>query len=93
VSPPSRDIWKGQGPDVRYDPSYIVPLLVSALESQVPEIASDEDDTARGEDFARLAQRLCDKGGLSLCLGSLCSACPTLRKTCILRTLFVSSCF
>jgi hypothetical protein len=38
VSPPSRDIWKGQGPDVRYDPSYIVPLLVSALESQVPEI-------------------------------------------------------
>ena len=77
--PNSGDIWKGRGPDLRYDPSFVIPLIVVALESLVPE-EHDEANSEQSADFAQLAQRLCDKGGLSLCLASLCSACPSLRK-------------
>ena len=35
------------------------------------------------KEFVLLAQRLCEKGALSLALGSLCSECPSLRKVAV----------
>lgn len=74
-----RDIWRGRGPDLRYDPSFVIPLIVSALEALASEV-TDDSHAGQSEGFARLAQTLCENGGMSLCLATLCSECPSLRK-------------
>ena len=75
-----RDIWRGRGPDLRYDPSFVVPLIVSALEELASEDSDDESQYGKSEGFVRLAQTLSENGGMSLCLASLSSVCPSLRK-------------
>lgn len=75
-----RDIWRGKGPDLRYDPSFVVPLIVSALEGLASDVTDDAPHSRQSEGFARLAQTLCENGGMSLCLATLCSECPALRK-------------
>jgi hypothetical protein len=91
-------IWDRDGPDNRYSPAFLLPLIVGALESGLTE-KTDADynnrmhDTWGGtrsemipshlkhtEAFAAIAQRLCEKGALSLSLASLCSDCQHVRQ-------------
>jgi Nucleolar pre-ribosomal-associated protein 1 len=82
--------------DSLYSPAYILPLVLAALEACVEDaIAVSQTDVA-GESIsgkesktnpvaghellAKTAQRLCEKGALSLALGSLCSRCCSLRQ-------------
>ena len=43
----------------------------------------EEGDESLLREFALVAQRLCDKGALSLALGALCSNCSSLRKVAV----------
>jgi hypothetical protein len=83
------------GHDKRYSPGYILPLILAAFENCMEEEATAEETglkqaventgitvapSSHNEMLARVAQRLCEKGGLSLTLATLCSNCPSLRQ-------------
>lgn len=90
--------WDRDGPDNRYSPAFLLPLIVGALESGLTDKTdADYDDRmydASGgsrsdmipshlkhtEAFVTIAQRLCEKGALSLSLASLCSDCQYVRQ-------------
>ena len=72
--------------DGSYSPGYVLPLILAALESCTGDPNNNQStnrvDTGM-EDLARMAQRLCEKGGLSLALASLCSKCPAIRQVAV----------
>ena len=70
--------------DGSYCPGYVLPLILAALESCTgdPNQSTNRADTGM-EDLTRMAQRLCEKGALSLALASLCSKCPAIRKVAV----------
>jgi hypothetical protein len=60
--------------DEPYSPGFLLQLIYSSLESCG--VAENLSITPR----IALAQRLCERGGLSLCLASLASKCPGVRS-------------
>lgn len=77
--------------DTSYSPGYVLPLILAALESCTGEFKEQATQSLRHGQLpsaaksgmamlTRMAQRLCEKGGLSLALASLCSKCPALRQ-------------
>jgi hypothetical protein len=85
------DEWIVSGADLRYSPAFVLPLILGALENSLSRNGSsmkssgydEERDGPSLQDFVLVAQRLCDKGALSLALGSLCSDCTSLRKVAV----------
>jgi len=89
--------WQGRGEDIRYSPAFVVPLIFGALESLVPEAIEGKQDIQLVKDlktgmnlteeseteFVTMAQRLCEKGALALCIASLSSRCRVLREIAI----------
>lgn len=80
--------------DASYSPGYVLPLILAALESCMgdPQNTAPQFDrhqhVANGarkgmEVLASMTHRLCEKGGLSLALASLCCKCPSLRKVAV----------
>ena len=87
--------WRGEGPDIRFSPSCILPMILGSLESgllepagsssvnrNVIDVGGTEQDTIipHKDSFAMIARRLCGKGALSLTLAALCSRCLRIRK-------------
>ena len=87
--------WRGEGPDIRFSPSCILPLILGSLESGLrsppgtnvrcgdPTPADDMEETVTiscKDSLAMIARRLCSKGALSLALAALCSKCLHVRK-------------
>lgn len=96
VQPPNGlspgDKWRGHGRDVRYSPAFLLPFILGALESALPQKAGEagvaprlrsstnsSTEQKRCEQLVLMAQKLCDRGALSLCLASLSSKCEKVR--------------
>ena len=63
----------------RYDPAFLVPLILGALRSFFPQQLSESNN--RREKFVLIAQRLCRKGVISLALACFAGSCHGLRQT------------
>ena len=91
------DDWQGVGPDQRYNPAFLLPFILGALESSLSRAGSslnalkmspkayrgDEENEFSLKEYVMLAQRLSDKGALSLAIASLSSDCLSLRKVAV----------
>lgn len=64
--------------DDRYDPSFLVPLILGVLRAFFPKVLESNDQR---EKFVLIAQRLCRKGAMSLALASFSASCQGLRQT------------
>lgn len=74
------------GNDGSYSPGYVLPLILAALESCTGDLNCHQSSKGANPgmvDLARMAQRLCEKGGLSFALASLCCKCPALRQVAV----------
>ena len=89
-------IWQGNGPDIRYSPAFLLPLILKMVDSSMGCLNHEyeaEDARKTGEDesifcptrhaLSQQIQQLCDKGVLALCLASLSCRCPSLRQLAI----------
>lgn len=82
--------WYGGGPDLRYSPAFVLPLLLGFLDYYLPgkdnHLCLSEGNmtetqiTTQDHTFAKMTLRLCDNGGLALALASLSCKCPLLRQ-------------
>ncbi|CAJ1918000.1 unnamed protein product [Cylindrotheca closterium] len=88
--------WTRDHTDLRYSPAFLLPLVLGALESTLPnketkaaEIEATVDalsdslkDSGRSQlnRLVRMVQKLCDAGVHSLCLAALASTCNKVRQ-------------
>jgi hypothetical protein len=87
--------WDPHGQDLRYSPAFLLPFILGALESTLPEnktkvVGPEATPSLQGgtdrfteqkryELLVLMAQKICDRGALSLCLASLSSKCEKVR--------------
>ena len=92
----SKAIDRDGASEACYSPAFILPLVLAALETCVEDdcairhadLAHEAKEGRKNstgymsgqEMLAKTAQRLCEKGALSLALASLCSRCCSLRQ-------------
>lgn len=92
--------WSGLGPDLRYSPAFLLPVMLGFLEYYLPDKGNhpshsskinmmEMETTAEGETFAKMTHKLCDSGGLAIALASLSCKCPQLRQVAVAVLLFI----
>lgn len=92
--------WSGLGPDLRYSPAFLLPVMLGFLEYYLPDEGNypsqsskismvEIETTAEGESFAKMTHKLCDSGGLAIALASLSCKCPRLRQIAVSVLLFI----
>ena len=90
------DQWTHDYADMRYSPAFVLPLVLGALESTLPDEETMRAETENSDDvlsnsskdagkrelkgLVRMAQKLCDAGVHSLCLAALASKCDKVRQ-------------
>jgi hypothetical protein len=92
--------WLGLGPDLRYSPAFLLPIMLGFLEYYLPVKDNypsqssginivETETTTEGQTFAKMTHRLCDNGGLALALASLSCKCPRLRQIAVAVLLLI----
>ena len=91
-----RDGWTSDCTDLRYSPAFLLPLVLGALESTLPNKGTTPGEAEATDDalsdslkdmrksqlnrLLRMVQKLCDTGIHSLCLAALASTCNKARQ-------------
>ena len=76
-----------EGPDMRYSPSFVLPLALGFLEYYLPteeellaQPSEDKNTETSVKAFSKMTFKLCESGGISLALASLSCKCPAIRQ-------------